>query len=66
MERQSLGNTRPNWLLSAIQEVELVVKNDVQKGGMHLNLAVIANEPELPKSVHEEAHTGTGGADHLR
>ena len=33
---------------------------------MHLYLTVVANEPELPKSVHEEAYAGTGGADHLR
>jgi len=33
---------------------------------MYLDAAVVADKPELAKAIHKEAHTGAGGADHIR
>src|SRR5579871_3408154 len=33
---------------------------------MYLNAAVVANEAELAKAIHEEADAGTSSADHIR
>ncbi len=32
---------------------------------MHLNIPVVANEPEFPKAIHEEADAGSRGTNHL-
>ena len=37
----------------------------VQEGAVHLNIPVIANEPELSKAIHEEADAGSRGTNHL-
>ena len=33
---------------------------------MHLQTTVVVNEAELSEFVHEEVHSGAGGANHLR
>jgi hypothetical protein len=43
----------------------LVVKDDIQEGAMNLQAAVVANEAQLPKLVHEETHPGPRRPDHL-
>ena len=32
---------------------------------MNANLAVVLDESEFPEAIHEKAHAGPGGADHL-
>jgi hypothetical protein len=45
------------------------VQNHIEQRAVDLQSALgatgIVNEAELPESVHKEAHTGTGGPDHL-
>jgi hydroxyethylthiazole kinase-like uncharacterized protein yjeF len=43
-----------------------IVENGVQKRVVDLDLAVVTDEAELTEFVHEVAHAGSGGADHLR
>src|SRR5450631_566198 len=44
----------------------LIVENEVQKGTVDFNMAVIINKAQLPKFVHEKTHAGSRRADHLR
>jgi hypothetical protein len=37
--------------------LRLIVQNNVQQGTVDLNVAVVINEAQLPKFVHEKAHT---------
>jgi hypothetical protein len=43
----------------------LVVKDDVEKGAVHVQRAVVFDKAEFPELVHKEAHTGTRRTDHL-
>ena len=43
----------------------LVVQDDVQQGTVHLDVAVVANESEFAKAIHEEADAGSRGTNHL-
>ena len=45
---------------------ELIVKNDVEQGFMNADAAVVFDEAELTKAVHEEADARAGSADHFR
>ena len=46
-------------------DMGLFVKNEVQQGLVNLNMAVIADEAQLPEPVHEEADARAGGPNHL-
>jgi len=41
------------------------MKDEVQQRLMNLNMAVIADEPQLPEAVHEKADARTDGSYHL-
>jgi len=45
---------------------QLIEQDYIEQRLMYLDAAVIANETELAKAVHEEADTGPGGTDHIR
>lgn len=45
---------------------ELVVQHDTKQRTMHLQATVVVNESKLPELVHEEIHSGAGGANHFR
>src|SRR6202043_3096555 len=45
--------------------LRLVIQHRVQERTVNLDLAVIANESELAKLVHEKADAGARGADHF-
>jgi hypothetical protein len=42
------------------------VQNNAKRRFMNPDAAVVFDKTELAKSIHKEAHTGAGGADHLR
>ena len=42
------------------------LQKDIKKGIVNPNLAVIFDEPQFSKTIHEEAHPRPGGANHLR
>jgi hypothetical protein len=42
-----------------------VAQHDTEKGVVDLQPAVVLDEPELPKLVHEEVHTRARGPNHL-
>ena len=44
----------------------LVVKDDTQQRAVHLEPAVVFDQPELAELVHEEVHPGARGAHHFR
>jgi hypothetical protein len=44
----------------------LIVQNDVQQGTVDFQVAVVINEAQFPKFVHEMTHTGARGANHFR
>ena len=43
----------------------LVVEDDIQEGTVNLQAAVIFDEAQLPKLVHEETHPGSRCPDHF-
>ena len=43
-----------------------IVKDDTQERAVHLEPAVVFDQPELAKLVHEEVHPGARRADHFR
>ena len=45
---------------------EAIQQNRIQQGFVDLDAPVVLDKPEIAKSIHEEAHTRAGGADHLR
>ena len=47
------NNPRPRRVVAR----QLVVKNDVQKRLVHTNAAVVFDEPQLAKAIHEEAYS---------
>jgi len=42
------------------------MQNDVQQRGVDLYVAVVINEAQFAKLVHEKAHAGARRTDHLR
>ncbi len=52
------------WALG-VMAAELVVEYDVEEGFVDADAAVVLDEAELAKAVHEEADAGAGGADHF-
>jgi hypothetical protein len=52
------------WALG-VMAAELVVKDDVEQGFVDADAALVLDEAELAKAVHEEADAGAGGADHF-
>ena len=53
-------------VISSPSNLRLIVQNDVQQRAVDFHMAVVINEAQLSKFVHEMAHTGPRGADHLR
>ena len=45
---------------------ELIVQDDIDQRLVDADAAVVLDEAELAKAIHEEADAGAGGADHLR
>src|ERR1035438_443027 len=43
----------------------LFLQKDIEEGVVDANLAVVFDEAELAEAIHEKAHPGAGGADHL-
>lgn len=43
-----------------------IMQDHFQKGFVHTDTAVVFKKAELAKSVHEEADTGSRGANHFR
>ena len=41
----------------------MIVQNHIEQRPLDPDAAVVINEAELAKSIHEEAHAGPGGAD---
>src|SRR6202030_912504 len=54
-----------NRALFTLFEQRLLVQNRRQQRVVDFDMAVVADEPELAKLVHEMADPGSGGADHL-
>jgi hypothetical protein len=46
--------------------LRVIVQNDAQQRAVDFQGAVVINEAQLSKFVHEMAHTGPRSADHLR
>ena len=42
------------------------MQNRTQQRVVNLDMAVVIDETKFAKLVHEMAHAGSGGADHLR
>ena len=42
-----------------------IVQNYIEQGAMNLQTTVVVNETQFPEPVHEEAHSGTSGTNHL-
>ena len=47
-------------------DVGLFVQDEIQQGTMNFDTAIVMNETQFSKSVHEKTHTGSGCSDHLR
>lgn len=41
----------------------LVVKNDIEEGTMHVQSTVVLNETKFAKLIHEQTDTGARGTD---
>jgi hypothetical protein len=52
------------WLFRVVLR-QPIEQDHVKQRFMHLNATVIAYKSKLAKAVHEEAHSGTGCADHI-
>jgi len=46
--------------------VRLVVQNNIQQGTANFEAAIVVDEAQSTKFVHEETHAGARCADHLR
>ena len=53
-------------VISSPSNLRLIVQNDVQQRAVDFHMAVVINEAQLSKFVHEMIHAGPRGADHLR
>src|SRR6476620_3631415 len=47
-------------------DLRLIVQNNAQQRAVDFHGAVVINEAQFPKLVHEMAHTGARRANHLR
>ena len=47
------------------EDGNLVVENDIKEGAVHVQPAVVGNEAQFAKLIHEETNTGACGANHL-
>ena len=56
----------PRKYAASRPDLRLVVQHDIQQRTMNFDMAVVIDETELSKSVHEEANARSGRADHLR
>jgi hypothetical protein len=54
------------WLRRIVIFWQLVEQDHIEQRFMHLDTAVVTHKTKLAKAVHEEAHTGPRGADHIR
>ena len=52
------------WL-GLILDVWLFVQNQIQQGFVNLDVAVVGDKSQFPKSIHEETDAGPRGSDHL-
>src|ERR1700680_3807950 len=46
-------------------DVGLFVQDHIQQRGVDFYLAVVTDESQFPEFVHEEAHAGSCGSDHI-
>ena len=46
--------------------MRLLVQNDIQQRTVNLDAAVVVNEAQFSKLVHEKTNAGPGRADHVR
>jgi hypothetical protein len=46
--------------------LRFIVENHVQQGTVDFNVAVVVNETQFPKLVHEKTHARACRADHFR
>jgi hypothetical protein len=53
-----------NFLISS--NLRVIVQNDAQQRAVDFDAAVVINDEQFPKLVHEMAHTGPRSADRLR
>jgi hypothetical protein len=49
---------------SSILDLRLVVQNDVQQRTVDFDAAIVVDEAQLSKFVHEETHARAGRSDH--
>jgi len=63
VERRRAWEIRRNF---GVTSGELIVQNDIDQRLMDPDAAVVFDEAEFAKAIHEEADAGSGGADHLR
>lgn len=49
----------------SLLDMRLLVKNEIQQRLVHFNFAVVADETQFSKPVHEEAHPRPRSADHF-
>lgn len=54
------------WYVSVRFRLTSVAQHDTQERAVHFQGAVVVDEPELPKLVHEEVDARSCRADHLR
>src|ERR1700733_462153 len=52
------------WILRVVLR-QLIEQNHVEQRPMNLDAAVVADETEFAKAIHEEADTGTSGSYHF-
>ena len=52
-------------VISSPSDMRLIVQNDVQQRAVDFHMAVVINEAQLSKFVHEVTHSAPRGADHL-
>ena len=41
------------------------MEDDIEEGAVHMQLAIVIDEAQLPELIHKETDTGTRSADHL-
>ena len=59
---------KPKPRLAPIPEGQLenlIVQNHVQRGAVHVQAAIVFNEAQPPKLIHEKPDARPSGADHL-
>ena len=53
-------------MFTLLFDLRLIVQNNAQQRAVDFYAAVVINEAQFPKLVHEMAHTGARSANHLR